>query len=86
MSDFQKGIFDHIQNKANIKPEQVFKVAQSVQNADFTDEATVRDLVKQLSQLANKPISKEKEDKLVNSITKNNLPHDLNTLGQLFKK
>ncbi|MBM7542509.1 stage VI sporulation protein F [Amphibacillus cookii] len=86
MNDFQKGLFDHIQNKANIKPDEIFKVAQSVQNADFSNETTVRDLVKQLSQLANKPISKEKEDKLVQSITKNKFPKDINTLGQLFKK
>ncbi|MFB1050486.1 stage VI sporulation protein F [Paraliobacillus sp. JSM ZJ581] len=86
MSDFQKNMFDQIQKNSNISPDQILNVANSVQNADFSNEKTVRDLVRQLAKMANKPISKEKEDKLVQSITKNNVPKDINALGQLFKK
>lgn len=86
MNDNQKGIFNQIKNKTNLKPDDIFKVANSVQDADFTDEKTVRDLVKQLSHMANKPISKEKEDKLVETITQNKIPKDVNALGKQFKK
>jgi len=86
VSDKQNHIFSQIKNKTNLKPTEILKVANSVQNADFSDEATVRDLVKQLSDMANKPISKEKEEKLVQTITQNKLPKDLDTLGQQFKK
>ncbi|WP_026570116.1 MULTISPECIES: stage VI sporulation protein F [Sediminibacillus] len=86
MSDFQKNMFDQIQKNSNIKPDQIFKVAESVKNADFSDEKTVRRLVKQLAKMADKPISKEKEDKIVKSITGNKMPADMNSLGKLFKK
>ncbi|BAM47367.1 MAG: stage VI sporulation protein F [Amphibacillus sp.] len=86
MSEKQSNLFSQIKKKTNINPTDIFKVANSVQNADFSDETTVRDLVKKLSQMANKPISKEKEDKLVKVITQNKLPKDMNTLGQQFKK
>ena len=86
MSEKQANLFSQIKKKTNINPTDIFKVANSVQNADFSDETTVRDLVKKLSQMANKPISKEKEDKLVKVITQNKLPKDMNTLGQQFKK
>ncbi|WP_053219390.1 stage VI sporulation protein F [Virgibacillus senegalensis] len=86
MSDFQKNMFDQIQKNSNIKPDQIFKVAESVKNADFSDEKTVRRLVKQLAKMADKPISKEKEDKIVESITGNKMPADMNSLGKLFKK
>ena len=85
MSDIQKGLFEQIQQKANIDPQEVFKIADSVKNADFSDEKTVRNLVRQLSRLANKPISKQKEDKIVASITKNNIPMDIQSLNRLFK-
>ncbi|MCP3030685.1 stage VI sporulation protein F [Halobacillus sp. A1] len=85
MSNFQKNIFDHLQNKANINPEDVYKVADSVKNADFTDEKVVRRLVKQLAYIANKPVSKQKEDKIVEAIIKQNIPLDMNTLGKYFK-
>lgn len=85
MSQFQKGLFDKIQQNSNIKPDDVFKVADSVKNADFSDEKTVRRLVRQLAKMANKPISKEKEDKIVESITKNKMPADMNSLSRFFK-
>lgn len=86
MSNFQKNMFDHLQKNANVNPDDVFKVADSVKNADFSDEKTVRNLVRQLSKVANKPISKEKEDKIVKSITSNNMPKDMSKLNELFKK
>jgi hypothetical protein len=78
--------FDKIQQSAGISPSEIYKVADSVKNADFSDERTVRKLVRQLAKMANKPISKDKEDKLVKSITNNKVPTDLNSLNQLFKK
>lgn len=86
VNNFQKGMFDKIQKNTNIRPEEVYKVADSVKNADFSDEKTVRNLVRQLSQMANKPLSKEREDKIVQSIVKNKMPGDMNTLNNLFKK
>ena len=86
MSNFQKGMFDKIQKNANISPDEIYKVADSVKHADFSDERTVRNLIRQLAKLANKPISKEKEDKLVESIVKNKIPMDSNSIKNLFNK
>ncbi len=86
VNNFQKGMFDKIQKNTNIQPDEVYKVADSVKHADFSDEKTVRNLVRQLSQMANKPLSKEKEDKIVQSIVKNKMPGDVNSLNNLFKK
>ncbi|CDQ39796.1 stage VI sporulation protein F [Virgibacillus salexigens] len=86
MNNFQKGLFDKIQQKSNINADDVYKVADSVKHADFSDEKTVRKLVRHLSKLANKPISKEKEDKIVESIVKNDMPMDMNSLNKIFKK
>ncbi|MCP3025847.1 stage VI sporulation protein F [Halobacillus sp. A5] len=85
MSNFQKNIFDHLQNKANINPDDVYKVADSVKNADFSDEKVVRRLVRQLARVANKPVSKQKEDKIVEAIVNQNIPLDMNTLSKYFK-
>ncbi|MFQ3542971.1 stage VI sporulation protein F [Halobacillus rhizosphaerae] len=85
MSGFEKNIFDHLKKKANINPEDVYKVAESVQNADFSDEKTIRRLVQQLAKIANKPVSKQKEDKIVEAIVKQNMPLDMSTLGKFFK-
>ncbi|HLR74237.1 MAG TPA: stage VI sporulation protein F [Virgibacillus sp.] len=77
--------FDKIQQGANIHPDEIYNIADSVKNADFSDERTVRQLVRHLARLANKPISKAKEDKIVRAITQNNMPMDMNSLNNLFK-
>ncbi|WP_017186922.1 stage VI sporulation protein F [Alkalibacillus haloalkaliphilus] len=84
--DFQQSIFEHLNKKANISPEEIVQVAQSVQNADFSDERTVRRLVKQLARVANKPMSQQKEDQLVEMIVKKSDSIDYSTLQQIFKK
>ncbi len=84
MNHFHKGIFDKIQEKADITPDEIFKVADSVKHADFNDERTVRNLIRQLSRLANKPISKEKEDKIVEAVIKKNIPLNSQNMDQFF--
>ncbi|WP_245799238.1 stage VI sporulation protein F [Virgibacillus siamensis] len=86
MSESRNDPFDKIQQQANVNPDQIYKVAESVKHADFSDEKTVRMLIQRLSKIAGKPISKAKEDKIVESITNNNMPTDMQTLNQLFKK
>ncbi|WP_087971541.1 stage VI sporulation protein F [Oceanobacillus rekensis] len=86
MNNFQKGMFDKIQSNSNINPDEIMKVADSLKSANFSDEKTVRNLVRHLSRMADKPLSKEKEDKIVQSIVNNKMPGDLQSLNQLFKK
>ncbi|MGJ9456826.1 stage VI sporulation protein F [Oceanobacillus sp. CF4.6] len=86
MNNFQKGMFDKIQKNSNINPDEIMKVADSVKNADFSDEKTVRNLVRHLSKMADKPLSKEKEDQIIQSIVNNKMPGDLQSLNHLFKK
>jgi len=43
-------------------------------------EKVLRDLVKEIGAVAGKDVSKEKEDKIVNAILKDNVPKDLDKL------
>lgn len=78
--------FDNIEKKSNVKQEDIFNLANSVSGANFKDEKTVRNLICQVAKLANKPVSKEKEDELVKMIINNNLPLDFSSLGKMFGK
>jgi len=86
VSELEKNLFDKIKQSTNVNPDDVYRVAESVRHADFSDEQTVRNLVQHLARMANKRISKEKEDQIVQSITKNNMPTDMQSLNRLFKR
>lgn len=77
---------DQIQKKTSVKPDELLKLANSVSSANLQDEKTVRQLIAQVAKLANKEVSKEKEDQIVNAIVKNNMPADFASLAKMFNK
>ena len=62
-------IFKTIQRASGVKMSEVFKLADSIKGANFKDEKTVRDIIKKVGAIANKPVSKSQEDQLVKTIT-----------------
>lgn len=85
LNENQKGIFAKIQQEADISPNEIIEVAESVKHADFSDETTVRQLVRSLSKMVNKPISREKEEQIIDTICNQKGPTDLQSLTQYFK-
>ena len=78
--------FKNVEKKTGVNMKDVFELANSLQGANFKDEATVRNVIKRVSQIANKPVSKETEDKIVQSIVAEGKQLDFGTLSQLMNK
>ncbi|MEI4769701.1 stage VI sporulation protein F [Psychrobacillus sp. FJAT-51614] len=66
----QNSFFKAIENKTGVSMEDLFTLANAISYADFTDEKQVRKIVRKVGKLANKPVSKQLEDELTNSILK----------------
>lgn len=64
----------------------VLDLANSLQNANFKDERTVRNVIRRVSQIANKPVNKEMEDKIVKSIVSDGKQLDFNTISKMLNK
>lgn len=82
----RNNFFDNLEKKTNVKQQDIFQLANSVSGANFKDEQTVRNLIQQVARMANKPVSKEKEDELVKAIVNNNMPLDFASLAKMFGK
>ncbi|MBD7985085.1 stage VI sporulation protein F [Sporosarcina sp. Sa2YVA2] len=63
--------FKKIESKTGVPMEEVFALANAIQNANFNDERQVRKIVRKVGKLANKNVPQHVEDDLVNSIVKN---------------
>jgi hypothetical protein len=79
-------LFNIIEKKTGVRMNDVFQLADSLKNANFQDERTVRRVIRQVSSLANRPVSKEKEDHIVKAILNNNMPLDLSSLSNMMNK
>ncbi len=78
--------FKNIESKTGVNMKDIFDLANSLQNANFKDEKTVRGVIRRVSQIAGKPVPKETEDKIVQSIVKDGKQLDFNTLSKMINK
>lgn len=72
-----ENIFKTVEAKTNVKKEDILNLAKMIQNEDLNKEENLRKLIKDVAVLANKEVSKEKEDKLINAIKNNSNFKDL---------
>ncbi len=78
--------FKNVEKKTGVNMKDVFELANSLQNANFKDEKTVRNVIRRVSQIANKSVYKEIEDKIVKSIVKDGKQLDFNTISKMINK
>lgn len=79
-------LFNEIEKRTNVKKDDIFNLANSVANANFKDENTVRQLVGDVSKLAGVPVSKQKEDQIVKAIVNNQVPLNFSALTKMFNQ
>lgn len=72
-------LFKNIESKTNVKKDDIMNLARSIQSQDLTNEDNLRKLINDVAKMANKEISKEKEDKILNAI-KGKSPKDFDKL------
>lgn len=77
---FTDNFFKKVQNKTNIDKTTIITLAEKLQNANMKDEQTLRSVISEISTLTGKEVSKEKEDKIINSILKDNVPTDIDKM------
>lgn len=75
-----KNIFNEINKKVNIDKNKIFEIADSIKNADLSNEVVLRKLIRDIARLANKEVTKELEDNLVKKIKNEGVPSNLNDL------
>lgn len=77
---FGDSFFKKVENKTKIDKNTILNLAQKLQNSNMKDEQTLREVVKEISNLTGKEVSKEKEDKIINTIINDNVPKDIDKM------
>lgn len=69
--------FKKVENKTKVDKATIVSLASKLQKNNLKDETTLRDVIKELSTMAGKSVSKEQEDKIINAIVSDQVPKDL---------
>ena len=71
---FDDKVFEKVEKKTKVSKSKILELATKLQQGNLKDEKTLREVVRELSLMTGKNVSKEKEDKIVDTIIKDKVP------------
>lgn len=77
---FNDSLFKKVEDKSGVSKDTIMSLANKLSSSNMKDETVLRDVIKELSGLTGKEVSKEKEDKIINTILKDNVPKDIDKM------
>lgn len=77
---FADSFFKRVEKKTNVDKDTILSLAAKLKQNDLKNEGTLREIIKELSNITGKDVSKEKEDKIINAIKTDNVPKDIDKL------
>lgn len=78
--NFSDNFFKKIEKKTNVNKSTILDLAAKLQNNNLKDETTLREVIKELGEMTGKVVSKEKEDKIIETIKNDKVPKDIDKL------
>lgn len=72
--------FNKVEKKTNVNKESILNLAKKLQGDNMKDEKTLREVIKELSSMTGKEVSKEQEDKIINTVINDKIPNDLDKM------
>ena len=77
---FSDNFFKKVEKKTNVNKDTILSIASKLQNTDMKDENVLRDLIKEIGEVAGKEVSEEKTNKIISAIVNDKIPKDLDKL------
>ena len=78
---FSDGFFKKVEKKTNVDKQTILSLANKLQGPNMKNENTLREVIKDISNMTGKEVSKEKEQRIIDAIKKDNIPKDI---GNMF--
>ncbi len=72
--------FNKIEKKTNVKKSSILNLAKKLQGDNMKDEKTLREVIKELSSMTGKEVSKEQEDKIINTVINDKVPTNIDKM------
>lgn len=77
---FGDNFFKKVENKTNVDKGTILSLAKKIQDGNMKDENTLKEVINELSNLTGKPVTKEQEEKIINTIVNDNIPQGIDKM------
>ncbi len=72
--------FKRIENKTHVDKDTILNLANKLQGGNMKDEKVLKEVIQDLSKMTGREVSKEKEQKIIDTILNDNVPKDLDKM------
>jgi len=72
--EFGDNFFKKVEKKTKVDKNTILSLAEKLQNGNMKDENTLREVIKTLSKMTGKEVSKEREEKIIKTIIEDKVP------------
>lgn len=74
---FSDSFFDKIEKKTNVDKNTILSLASKLQQGNMKDENTLKEVIRDISRMTGREVSKEKEKKIINAVLNDQVPTNL---------
>jgi len=74
---FSDNFFKKVEKKTNVDKDTILSLANKLQNGNMKDEQTLKEVISTLSELTGKKVTKEQEEKIINTVINDKVPNNL---------
>ena len=77
MYSFSDSFFNKVEKRTKVNKDTILNLASRLQQSDLKNEATLREVIRELGKMTGKEVPKEKEDKIINAVVNDKVPKDI---------
>lgn len=78
--NFDDKFFSKVEKKTKVDKDTIISLATKLQKGNLKDEDTLREVISVLSSITGKQVTKEKEDKIIDTIIKDKVPKSVDKM------
>ena len=75
---FSDNFFKKIEKKTNVDKDTILSLATKLQQGNMKDEATLKEVIQDISRITGREVSAEKEQKIIDTVLSNGVPNSFN--------
>lgn len=74
---FSDSFFKKVEKKTNVNKETILSLANKLQQGNMKDEATLKEVIQDISRITGREVTKEKEQKIIDTVLSNGVPKNI---------
>ena len=75
--NFSDNFFKKVESKTNVDKGTILSLASKLQGSNMKDETTLKEVINDLAKMTGREVSKEKEQKIIETILNDKVPKDI---------